>query len=42
MIEIDSALNIAVGLEYLTREQLDKLGEAIVRTFKLLTGMIAK
>ncbi len=42
VIEIDSALDIVAGLEFLTRDQLERLGEAIVKTFKLLTGMIEK
>ncbi len=42
VVEIDSALDIIVGLEYINKHQLDALGECVVNIFKLLTGMIAK
>lgn len=42
VIEIDSALDIVVGLEFVKKDQLIKLGETIIKTFKLLTGMINK
>ena len=41
-IEIDSALDIAFQLSYSTRDQLKSVGEALVKTFRLLSGMIAK
>ena len=40
VIEIDAALDIAFGLEYIAKEQVQKLGEMIIKNFKLLTGMI--
>lgn len=42
VIEIDSALDIVVGLEFLSTSQLSNLGNVIIKTFKLLTGMIEK
>jgi four helix bundle protein len=39
--EIDTALDIAVALEYCSQEQLQQLGQNLVNTFKTLTGMIA-
>ena len=41
VIEIDTALDIAVSLTYCTDEQLKDLGQLIIKTFKLLSGMIA-
>src|SRR5690242_13128264 len=40
IIEIDAALDIATELEYLRDIKIDKLGESLVRTFKILTGLI--
>lgn len=40
IIEIDAALDVAKELGYLENYQAEKLGEAIVRTFKILTGLI--
>ena len=40
LIEIDSALDIAVGLNFLNKDHIEKIGERIVKTFKLLSGMI--
>lgn len=42
VIEIDSALDIAYRLSYSTTEQLQSVGESIIKTFKLLCGLIAK
>ena len=42
VVEIDSALDIIVGLEYSTKDQLADLGQLIVNTFKLLNGLINK
>ncbi len=39
VIEIDTAIGIAFALEYTTIDQLQSLGELIVQTFKLLTGI---
>jgi four helix bundle protein len=40
MIEIDAAIDIADDLGYLKNLELIILGEAMVKSFKLLTGMI--
>ncbi len=40
VIEVDTALQIAVSLNYITIDEIKKLGELIIQTFKLLTGMI--
>lgn len=40
VIEIDSAIGIAFKLEYVFLEELKSLGDSIVKSFKLLTGMI--
>ncbi len=40
VIEIDSALDVIVGLKYLNIDQLRTMGEVIVKTFKLLSGLI--
>ena len=40
VIEIDTALDIAVDLRYLSRDILKALGGHIINTFKQLTGMI--
>lgn len=40
LIEVDTAIGIAFELNYLTMTDLTALGEAIVTTFKLLTGLI--
>jgi four helix bundle protein len=42
VIEIDTALDIAFGLEYILEDQVQKLGETIIKSFKLLTGLINK
>lgn len=42
IIEIDSVLDLIIGLEYLTLSELKRLGECIVLSFRLLTGMIEK
>jgi four helix bundle protein len=41
IVEIDAALDIANGLEYLKNYDMSKLGEAMIRCFKILTGLIA-
>jgi four helix bundle protein len=41
VIEIDTALDIAVALEYCNQEQLHPIGQDIINTFKILTGLIA-
>jgi four helix bundle protein len=40
VIEIDTAFGIAFSLEYVNMEQMHHLGDLIIKTFKLLTGMI--
>lgn len=40
--EIDTALGIAHKLAYTMQEQLRGLGEKIIKTFKILSGMIAR
>ena len=40
LIEIDASLNIAVLLNYTTREKLHELGRLIVRSFQMLSNMI--
>ena len=40
IIEIDAALDIANDLEYLSNQNLTTIGGAMVRCFKILTGMI--
>jgi four helix bundle protein len=40
LIEVDTALDIAVNLNYITKEQLKELGILIVRIFQLISKMI--
>jgi len=40
VIEIDAAVEIAHKVNYATSGKLQPLGDAIVKTFKLLSGMI--
>lgn len=40
VIEVDTAMDIAVKLEYVSIEDLKLMGENIINTFKLLSGMI--
>jgi four helix bundle protein len=40
LIEIDAALDIAGELGYLKTQDLNSLGQCIIKTFKLLSGMI--
>lgn len=42
IIEIDSAIGIAFKLEYVMMGEINTLGESIVKTFKLLSGMIKR
>lgn len=42
VIEIDTAFDIACELRYCVPERLTDLGAAIVKTFKMLSGMIGK
>lgn len=40
IVEIDAALDIANGLEYLINYDVSKIGETMVKCFKILTGLI--
>lgn len=40
IIEVDTALDIAVSLHYISADQINEIGELILKTFKLITGMI--
>lgn len=40
MIEIDAALDVANGLDYLNNYNTTKLGELMVNCFKMLSGLI--
>ena len=42
LIEVDTAFDIAESLGYTTRENLLYTGELIVKTFKMLSKMIAQ
>ena len=42
VIEIDAAIGIAFKLEYIMMEEIKTLGESIIKTFKLLSGMIKR
>ncbi|HYH15621.1 MAG TPA: four helix bundle protein [Flavisolibacter sp.] len=41
VIEIDTALDIATCLGYCRHEELFQLGQSIIRTFKILSGMMS-
>lgn len=40
VIEIDAALDIAKDIDYLNNYDLTKLGETMIKCFKLLSGLI--
>lgn len=40
IIEIDAALDIAKDLNYLNNHNTDKFGESMIRSFKMLCGLI--
>ena len=40
VIEIDAALDIAKDLEYLNNLELNRLGDSMIRCFKILTALI--
>ena len=42
VIEIDSAMGIAFKLDYVKMEEIKSLGDSIIKTFKLLSGMIKR
>jgi four helix bundle protein len=41
VIEIDTALDIAVNLGYITNEKLTELGVLLIRSFQLISKMIS-
>ena len=41
VIEIDSALDIAVDLEYTSKHRLEELGKLMIRSFQLISKMIS-
>jgi four helix bundle protein len=41
LIEVDTALDIAVNLGYTSKEKLNELGVLIIRTFQLISKMIS-
>lgn len=42
IIEIDSAFDIAVGLDYTTKDKLGHTGSLLIRIFQMLSKMIAQ
>ncbi|MFL5747091.1 MAG: four helix bundle protein [Niastella sp.] len=42
LIEIDAALDIAVELKYIIKEEQGKLGDLMIRCFQMLTKMIGR
>ncbi|TMI62804.1 MAG: four helix bundle protein [Bacteroidetes bacterium] len=40
LVEIDAALDIAQQLGYLEKMSLERLGESIIKCFKILSGLI--
>jgi four helix bundle protein len=40
VIEVDTALDVAVDLNYCSTSEIKSLGEKLIKTFKLLCGMI--
>ncbi|MBC7949174.1 MAG: four helix bundle protein [Chitinophagaceae bacterium] len=40
IVEIDTAINISFKLGYITEQELEVVGLSIIKTFKLLSGMI--
>jgi four helix bundle protein len=40
LIEIDAVLDISTDLEYFKIENIQSLGDALIKCFKLLTGLI--
>lgn len=40
LIEVDTALDIAASLQYGNSALLNQLGETIIKTFKILSGLI--
>ena len=42
VIEIDTAFGVACRLNYVKEDDLKELGDLIIRTFKILSGMIGQ
>jgi len=42
LIEVDAAIGIAWGLEYVSLSQVEKFVEVIINAFKVLSGLIDK
>lgn len=42
LVELDTAFDIALSLNYVTDKEVYNLGELIIKTFKLLTGLIGR
>ena len=42
LIEVDTAIGLAFELQYITSTEIQVLGEVIINTFKLLSGLIAQ
>ena len=42
VIEVDTAIGIANKLSYVSTEQLQPLGEIIIKNFKIISGMISR
>jgi len=40
IVEIDAALDVAIELNYFENMKLDNLGESMIKTFKILSGLI--
>lgn len=41
LIEVDTALDVAVNLNYVSKEKLAELGVLVLRTFQLISKMIS-
>ena len=41
LIEVDTAFDVAVDLDYCTATDIQLLGEKLIKTFKILCGMIS-
>lgn len=41
LVEVDTALEIAVNLSYTSKEKMNELGILIIRTFQLISKMIS-
>src|SRR6185436_18415766 len=41
LIEVDSALDVAVDLDYTAKEKLIELGQLIIRMFQMISKMIS-